>query len=60
MARRIRTQPRRGLRMRRLVRSFAVLIAVLALGGCAALIACFILPLEGFARRNTPSPSNAT
>ena len=44
MARRIRTQPRRGLRMRRLVRSFAVLIAVLALGGCDALIARFILP----------------
>ena len=47
MARRIRTQPRRGLRMRRLVRSFAVLIAVLALGGCDALIARFILPSEG-------------
>jgi predicted acyl esterase len=47
MARRIRTQPRRGLHMRRLVRSFAVLIAVLALGGCDALIARFILPSEG-------------
>jgi uncharacterized protein len=47
MARRIRTQPRRGLRKRRLVRSFAVLIAVLALGGCDALIARFILPSEG-------------
>ena len=33
--------------MRRLVRSFAVLIAVLALGGCDALIARFILPSEG-------------
>jgi hypothetical protein len=60
MARRIRTQPRRGLRMRRLVRSFAVLIAVLALGGCDALIARFILRRKAFARRNTPSPSNAT
>ena len=47
MARRIRTQTRRGPRIRRLVRSFAVLIAVLALGGCGALIARFILPSEG-------------
>ena len=49
MARRIRTQPRRGPRMRRLVRSFAVLIAVLALGGGDAMIARFILPSEGAA-----------
>src|SRR5262245_66616831 len=47
MARRIRIQPRRGLRMRRLVRSFAVLTAVLALGGCDALIASFIRPSGG-------------
>jgi hypothetical protein len=47
MARRIRTQPWRGLRMRRLVRSYAVLIAALALGGCDGLIARFILPSEG-------------
>ena len=59
MARRIRTQPRRGLSMRRLVSSFTVLLMVLALGACDALIARFILPSEGIRPRNTPSPSNA-
>ena len=53
ICRRKTSQPRRGLGMRRLVRSFALLIAVLALGGCDALIARFILPRKASARRNT-------